>query len=85
MISTVTVSTVTTVTAVTASTVTGIITVLGFIAIAALIFLLSTQEIARASKNPSRRNLARFLSVGTVPLLLAVGFIVAIRVAGALA
>ncbi len=84
MISTVTVSTVSTVTTITTSTVTGLVGALGLIVIIALIFLLSAQEIARATSGSRRRTLARFLSVATVPLILVVLFIIGIRVAGAL-
>ena len=80
MITTVTTSTVTTVT-----TMIGFGVALGLVAVVALVAFLCVKELAAASGGSSQRFLARSLDVGIVPLIIAFGMIVAMKVVAILA
>ena len=83
MISTVTTTTVTSITTVT--TMIGFGVILGLVAVVTLAAFLCVREIARASKGGSGSFLARALDVSIVPLVIAFGVIVAMKVAEVLA
>ena len=77
MISTVTTSTVTTVTTVAAMGLTAAVTAA---AIICLIVFLTAKELTGASGNQVSYRLARFLSIGILPLLMAFAVIVVVRI-----
>mgnify|MGYP000303557274 CR=1 FL=1 len=79
MVSTVTTSTITTIT-----TTVGFGLALGVVAAVALLAFLCTRELAAASKNGKYRLLSKSLDVVIVPLLIAFGMIVAMKIAGVL-
>jgi len=71
MITSIVTSTVTTVTA------TGIFgTMLGLVAIIALIAFLCVKELVSAQKSSSRRSLAKFLDTGIIPLIIVFAMVV---------
>jgi len=79
MISTVTISTVTTVIAATSM---GLTAAIGAIAVASLIVFLTTRELAGASGSSGKSvRIARFLSVGVLPLMIAFAAIVGVKIA----
>ena len=74
MISTVTISTVTTV------LVMGLTAVIGIVAVIALMLFLITRELASAHGSSTSLRVAKFLSVGILPLAMAFVVIVAVRI-----
>ena len=77
MVSTVTTSTVTTVTTIAAM---GLGFVIGIAAIVALVVFLTVKELVSASQFPHFRLLGRYLNVGVLPLVIAFGVIVVVKV-----
>ena len=77
MITTVTTSTITTVTTIAAM---GLTVAVSVFAIVALISFLTTKELAGATNSSSTQRLASFLSVSTLPLLMAFAVIVAVKI-----
>ena len=75
MITTVTTSSVTMIAAM------GLIATISVAAAVALIALLTTKELASASRSPSSRRTARFLNVGILPMVMAFAVIVAVKIA----
>ena len=82
MIITVTTSTVTTITTIAAM---GLTAAFSVIAVAALIGFLTTKELASASRSSSPQSVARFSSIGIIPLVMAFVVIVAVQFAELLA
>ncbi len=82
MISTVTISTITTVTTIAAMGLTAVISVA---AVVVLILFLTTKELASTSQSSSPKLIAKFLSIGILPLVMAFVTIVAIKIAEVLA
>ena len=78
MITTVTTSTVTTVTTIAAMGLTGVVTIA---AVVCLIVFLTIRELAGAGgPNASLRRVARFFGIGVLPLVIAFGIIVAVKI-----
>ena len=77
---------ITTVTTVTAITAIGLTAVISIVAVVSLIVFLITKELASASVAHShlrinrRFRIARFVDVGTIPLLMAFVIIVAVKI-----
>ena len=71
---------ITTVTTVT-TTVVGLTAVMSIAAIVSLIALLTARELANASGSGTSLRIARFVSVGIVPLVMAFAVIVALKIA----
>ncbi len=82
MISTVTISTISTVTTIAAM---GLTVTVSVAAIVALIALLITRELAGATDSGSPQHLARFLSIGILPLILVFAVIVTAKIVQVLA
>lgn len=87
MITTITTSSITSITSVTSTITTTTTAVIGFmvltlgiVAVAALVILLCTKELAAVSAGQSNRILAKFLDVGIVPLAITFALIVIARV-----
>ena len=76
MIITVTTSTVTTITTIAAM---GLTAAFSITAIATLVGFLATKELASATHSSSPQRVAKFLSVGIIPLVMAFVVIVAIK------
>jgi len=79
MITTVTTSTITTVAAM------GLTATISIVAVVTLIGFLTTKELASANLSPSSQLIARFLSVGILPMVMAFAIIVAVKIAEVLA
>ena len=79
MVSTVTTSTITTIAAM------GLTTTMSIAAVVALIGFLTTKELASANLSPSSQLIARFFSVGILPMVMAFAVIVTVRIADILA
>ena len=75
MITTIVTSTVTSVT-----TMLDFGTILGLVAVIALVAFLCAKELAGVSKNSSSRSLAKFLDIGIIPLIIAFAMIVVVMV-----
>ena len=73
-----TVTTVTTVTTIAAIGLSGALCIAG---VASLIVLLTSKELAAASNSSSSVRIARFLSIGIVPLIMAFAVIAAVKIA----
>ncbi len=79
------------ITTVTTSTITSVTTMIGFavaagvVAVIALVAFLCVRELVAHGSGGSRRFLARSLDVGIVPLVVAFGIIVAMKVVEILA
>ena len=82
MISTVTTSTVTTISAVTGM---GLTTVIAVIVIVALMVLLTSRELATTINSTSSQHVARFSSIGILPLLMIFAVTVSMKIAAILA
>ena len=82
MITTITTSTITTVTTIAAM---GLTATISIAAVVALIGFLTTKELASASLSPSSQLIARFFSVGILPMAMAFAIIVAVKIAEVLA
>ncbi|MFC1864495.1 hypothetical protein ACFLYG_01540 [Chloroflexota bacterium] len=78
MITTVTVTTVTTVTAIAALGLAGVI---GIALAVTLMFFLTSRELAGASGSSFNLRIAKFVSVGILPLVMAFVVTVAVRIA----
>jgi len=78
MITTITTSTITTVTTIAAM---GLTATISIAAVVALISFLTTKELASASLSPSSQLIARFFSVGILPMAMAFAIIVAVKIA----
>ncbi len=78
------ITTVTTVTTVTAIATLGLTTVIGIAAVIALIVFLTSRELADAGNSRISWRIARFASVGILPLVIAFAAIVAVKIAEAL-
>ena len=74
------ITTVTTVTTVTTIAALGLTTVLGIAAVASLMFLLITKELAGSKSSGTSLRIARFVNVGIVPLLIVFAVIVAVDI-----
>jgi len=79
LVSTVTTSTITTIAAM------GLTTTMSIAAVVALIGFLTTKELASANLSPSSQLIARFFSVGILPMVMAFAVIVTVRIADILA
>jgi len=79
LVSTVTTSTITTIAAM------GLTTTMSIAAVVALIGFLATKELASANLSPSSQLIARFFSVGILPMVMAFAVIVAVKIAEILA
>ena len=73
--------TVTTVTTVTAIAALGLTTALSIAAVATLISFLTVKELAGAVSSGSAWRVARFASIGILPLVMAFTVIIAVRIA----
>ena len=82
MITTVTTSTVTTVTTIAAM---GLTATVSIAAVASLIFFLTIKELADAGGSSTSLRIARFFSVGILPLAMAFAVIVAVKIAEVIA
>ena len=82
MITTVTTTMMLTVTTITAMGLTAAISIAGIVC---LIALLTTRELANASGSGTSLRIAKFVSVGIVPLVMAFAVIVALKIAEVLA
>jgi H+/Cl- antiporter ClcA len=82
MISTVTSSTISTISTVTAM---GFTVALGVVCVLALIALLTTKELASAGQSGNSRLIAKFCDIGILPLVVAFGVTVVIKVVDILA
>lgn len=78
------ITTVTTVTTVTTIAALGLAAAISIAAVVSLIALLITKELASARKSGTSSRIARFVSVGIVPLVIAFAVIVAVNVVLAL-
>jgi hypothetical protein len=78
MITTVTTTTVTTVITVAAM---GLTAAVSIAAVASLIFFLTVKELASAGESGTSLRIARFFSIGILPLVMAFAVIVAVRIA----
>ncbi|MBI4186041.1 MAG: hypothetical protein HY530_00855 [Chloroflexi bacterium] len=77
MITTITTTTITTITSIAGG---GITAALGIAVVVMLIFLLTTKEVAVYSGSGSSLRVAKFCSVGIIPMLLAFAVIVAAQI-----
>ena len=82
MVSTVTTSTITAVTTIAAM---GLGFVIGIAAVVVLVAFLTVKELVSISQFPHFRLLGRYLNVGVLPLVIAFGAIVVVKVGEALA
>ena len=82
MVSTVTSSTISTISTVTAM---GLTVGLGVVCVLALIALLTTKELASAGQTGNSKLVARFCDIGILPLVVAFGITVVVKVAEILA
>ncbi len=71
---------ITTVTTVTTVTVLGISAVMSVAAVITLIVFLTTRELAGASNHAQPLRVARFVSVGILPLIIAFAVIVIVKI-----
>ncbi|MBI4187789.1 MAG: hypothetical protein HY529_01130 [Chloroflexi bacterium] len=78
------ITTVTTVTTVTVIAALGISALVSIAAVVTLIGFLATRELAATGRSHSSLRIARFASVGIVPLFIAFAVIVAIQIGGLL-
>lgn len=76
------ITTVTTVTTVTAIAALGLTTAISAAVIAALIGFLASRELASAAHSHLSLRIARFVSVGILPLAMAFTTIVVVKIAG---
>ena len=81
MITTITTTTVTTVTTVAAM---GLTAAVSMAAVISLIFFLSVKELAGAGASSASMRIARFFSIGILPLVMAFAVIAAVKIAEAL-
>jgi len=79
------ITTVTTVTTVTTIAALGLTAAISIAAVVLLVLFLTTRELAGASGRGSSLRIAKFVSVGILPLVMAFAVIVAIKVAEVLA
>ncbi len=79
------ITTVITVTTITTITTLGLTAVMSIAAVVSLIFFLTTKELAASRGSGTFLRVARFVSVGIVPLLIAFAIIVVITIAGIIA
>ena len=77
MITTVTTTTITTVTTIAAM---GLTAVVSLAAVVGLIFFLTIKELATAGESPTSLRIARFFSVGILPLVMAFAVIAAVAI-----
>jgi len=63
----------------------GLTTTMSIAAVVALIGFLTTKELASANLSPSSQLIARFFSVGILPMVMAFAVIVTVRIADILA
>lgn len=82
MITTVTTSTITTVTIMATM---GLSITIGVATVITLIAFLTTKELVGASLSPSSRLVAKFLTIGILPMIMAFAVIVIVRIATLLA
>ena len=82
MITTITTSTITTVTTIAAM---GLTATISIVAIVTLIAFLTTKELASASLSTSSQLIARFFSVGILPLVMVFAAVVAVKITEVLA
>jgi|WetSurMetagenome_2_1015567.scaffolds.fasta_scaffold1491205_1 hypothetical protein len=82
MVSTVTSSTISTISTVTAM---GLTVGLGVVCVFALIALLTTKELASAGQTGNSKLIAKFCDIGILPLVVAFGITVVVKVAEILA
>ena len=82
MVTTITTSTVTTVTTIAAM---GLTATISIAAVVALIGFLTTKELVSANLSRSSQLMARFFSVGILPMVMAFAVIVAVKIAEVLA
>ncbi len=75
------ITTVTTVTTVTTMVALGLTTGIGMVAVVSLILFLTTKELASGGGSNTSLRIARFLSVGLVPLIIAFAVIVTVKIA----
>lgn len=75
------ITTVTTVTTVTAIAALGLTGAIGIAGVVSLIVFLTSKELAGAGNSGFSRRLARFLTVGILPLVLAFAVIAAVKIA----
>jgi len=59
----------------------GLTAAIGIAAVVSLIFLLAIKELANAGGSPHSLRVARFFSVGTLPLVMAFAVIFAVKIA----
>ena len=81
MITTVTTSTITTVTTIAAM---GLTAAVSIAAVVSLICFLTTKELASAGDSSTSLRIAKFVSIGILPLVMAFAVIVAVKIAEAL-
>ncbi len=82
MVSTVTSSTISTISSITAM---GFTVALGVVCVLALITLLTTKELATAGQSGNSKLIARFCDIGILPLVVAFGITVIVKVVEILA
>lgn len=75
------ITTVTTVTTVTTIAALGLTTAISVAAVIALAVFLTTRELASAGRSRSFLRIARFTSIGIVPLIIAFAAMVAVKIA----
>ncbi len=78
------ITTVTTVTTVTAIAALGLTSAISLAAVIALVFFLTSRELATAGRSHFSLRLAKFASVGILPLVMAFAAIVAVKIAAVL-
>ena len=82
MITTVTTSTITTVTIMATM---GLSVTIGIATVITLLALLTTKELVGASLSPSSQLVAKFLTIGILPMIMAFAVIIIVRIATLLA
>ena len=75
------ITTVTTVTTVTTIAALGLTTIISVAAAITLMVLLTTRELASASHSPFSSRIARFASIGILPLVMAFAVTVIVKIA----
>ncbi len=75
------ITTVTTVTTVTTMVALGLATAISVAAVIALVVFLTTRELASAGRSRLSLRIARFTSIGIVPLIIAFAAMVAVKIA----
>ena len=74
------ITTVTSVTTVTTMVALGLTTAISVAAVIALVVFLATKELASTGRSRSSLRIARFTSIGIVPLIIAFAAIVAVKI-----